>query len=170
MHYHKNARTNFAQRKAIKENIRENNKELAAHYLVSPNTISKWKHSDRCQDHSSRPETIHYALSKDEARLIIKVRDHGLLFDERLEVLAPYIERLNKSNCYRTLLRYKLPVLIPPSIHILLSKTTDEWAYLSDHPAESVAQIHSIWANRELKIISNKNILNFFTAHPFGFF
>ena len=36
MHYHKNARTNIAQRKAIKENNRENNKELAAHYLSSP--------------------------------------------------------------------------------------------------------------------------------------
>jgi len=55
MHYHKNARTNIAQRKAIKENNSKNNKELAAHYLVSPNTISKWKNSDRIQDHSSRP-------------------------------------------------------------------------------------------------------------------
>lgn len=114
MHYHKNARTNIAQRKAIKENNSKNNKELAAHYLVSPNTISKWKNSDRIQDHSSRPDTIHYALSKDEERLIIKVRDHGLLLDELLEALAPYIERLNKSNCYRTLLRYNRNRLTQP--------------------------------------------------------
>ena len=79
MHYHKNARTNIVQTKAIKQNNRKNNKQLAAHYLVISNTISKQKNSDPIQDHSSRPDTIHYALTKDEQTLIIKVRDHGLL-------------------------------------------------------------------------------------------
>ena len=116
MHYHKNARTNIAQRLAINENNRKNNKELAAHCLVSPNTFSKLKNSDRIQVHPSSPDTIHYALSKDEERLIIIVRDLGLLLDERLEALAPYIVRLNKSNCYRTLLRYNSNRLTQPEI------------------------------------------------------
>jgi len=51
--------------------------------------------------------TIHYALTKAEERIIIKVRDQGFLLDDLLEALSPYIERLNRPNCYRTLLRYK---------------------------------------------------------------
>jgi len=107
MQYHHNAKTNIAQRQAIKEAKSTSNRILAKQYCVSHTTIGKWKNSDQVEDHSSRPLTIHYALTKVEERIITKVRDQGFLLDELLEALAPYIERLNRSNCYRTLLRYK---------------------------------------------------------------
>jgi len=40
-HNHKNARTNIAQSKANKDNNSKNNKQIAAHYLDTPKTISK---------------------------------------------------------------------------------------------------------------------------------
>jgi len=107
MQYHHNAKTNIAQRQAIKEAKSTPNRNLAKQYCVSHTTIGKWKNSDQVEDHSSRPQTIHYALTKAEERIIIKVRDQGFLLDELLEALLPYIERLNRSNCYRTLLHYK---------------------------------------------------------------
>lgn len=107
MKYHKNAKTNQKQREAIKQGTGESYRALSDKYCVSPTTIGKWKNSDHTQDKSSRPYRIHYALTKDEERIILKVRDHGLVLDQILESLGPYIERLNRTNCYRILLKYK---------------------------------------------------------------
>jgi transposase InsO family protein len=107
MNYHNNAKTNQKQRQAIQQESNKSYRELSAQYCVSQTTIGKWKKSDQTRDHSSRPYRIHYALSKDEERIIVKVRDQGFLLDDLLETLSPYIERLNRSNCYRTLLKYK---------------------------------------------------------------
>lgn len=108
MHYHRNAKTNIAQREHIQVNRLMPNRVLAKQLLVSHTTVGNWKNSQQTEDHSSRPHRIHYALTKAEERIIIKVRDQGLFtLDELLEALEPYIERLNRSNCYRTLLRYK---------------------------------------------------------------
>ena len=107
MQYHHNTKTNIAQCQAIKEAKSTPNRNLAKQYCISHTTIGKWKNSDQVEDHSSRPQTIHYALTKAEERIIIKVRDQEFLLDELLEALLPYIERLNCSNCYRTLLHYK---------------------------------------------------------------
>jgi transposase-like protein len=107
MHYHSNAKTNIFQRQMIKEKRSIPNRMLAQKFCVSHTTISKWKNANHTKDLPSRPRTIHYALTKDEERIIVKVRDKGFFLNELLEALAPYIERLNRSNCYRTLLRYK---------------------------------------------------------------
>ena len=107
MQYHYNAKTNIAQRQKIKENRSVSNRILANQYCVSHTTIGKWKKREELLDKSSRPETIHYALTKAEERIIIKVRDRGFFLDELLEALSPYLERLNRSNCFRTLVRYK---------------------------------------------------------------
>jgi len=59
MQYHHNAKTNIAQRQAIKEAESTPNRTLAKQYCVSHTTIGKWKNSDQVKDHSSRPLTIH---------------------------------------------------------------------------------------------------------------
>lgn len=106
MQYHHNAKTNFQQRQAIKKS-KESTRDLAECFRVSHVTVAKWKASETPYDRSSRPHRIHYALTKAEERIIVKVRDKGFLLDELLESLAPYIEKLKRPNCYRTLLRYK---------------------------------------------------------------
>jgi transposase InsO family protein len=107
MQYHNNAKTNQKQRQAIQREPQKSSRDLSAQFCVSRTTIAKWKKADHTTDKSSRPYRIHYALSKDEERIIVKVRDQGFLLDELLETLSPYLERLNRSNCYRTLLKYK---------------------------------------------------------------
>lgn len=106
MQYHNNAKTNIKQRQAIKES-NETTRDLAERFKISNVTVAKWKSSEILEDHSSRPHNIHYALTKAEERIILKVRDKGFLLDELLETLSPYIEKIRKSNCYRILLRYK---------------------------------------------------------------
>ena len=61
--YHANATTNVRLRNAINQS-NLTNLQLSEHYGVSQNTISKWKKRTDFKDKSSRPETIHYALSE----------------------------------------------------------------------------------------------------------
>lgn len=110
MQYHYNAKTNIQQRKIIKETIGKiSSRDLAEKFQVSHQTISKWRKVEHLEDKSSKPNKIHYALSKSEEKIIKKVRKKGLFsLDELLIALGPYIEKLNRSNCYRTLKRYRL--------------------------------------------------------------
>lgn len=71
MHYHRNAKTNISQRKAIKEN-RESARRLAEQYLVSHATTAKWKKVGHLEDKSHRPDIIHYAVSQEYWTLIKK--------------------------------------------------------------------------------------------------
>jgi transposase-like protein len=106
--YHHNAKTNIFQRISIKQS-NLSSRELADHYGVSHVTICKWKHVEHVEDKKSRPETIHFALSKTDERILIRARKKGLFsLDDLLDTLSPYLVKLNRSNCYRTLVRYRL--------------------------------------------------------------
>jgi len=78
-------------------------------YRVSHVTVAKWKLVEHLEDKSSRPKTIHYALSRAEIQIIKKVRKRGLFSLDNLYLsLAPYLAKLNRTNCYRVLKRCKL--------------------------------------------------------------
>ncbi len=60
--YHSNARTYRHVREIIQESDLAN-VELANMYRINIQTVSKWRNRDYQEDKSSRPNTIHYALS-----------------------------------------------------------------------------------------------------------
>ena len=108
MQYHRNAKTNIEQRQIIQESS-ESTRSLGNRFLVSHVTVAKWRKAEHLEDKSSRPKTIYYALSKAECRIIVKVRKRGLFsLDDLYLSLKPYLEKLNRTNCYRTLVRYRL--------------------------------------------------------------
>jgi len=106
MQYHSNAKTNVNQRQYIHES-KKSSRTLAEEVKVSHVTCNKWKNAPQAKDQTSRPHTIHYALTKADERIIIAVRDKGFLLDDILDALEPYISGLKRSNLYRTLVRYK---------------------------------------------------------------
>ncbi len=110
MQYHYNAKTNIQQRQMIKDAENKlSSRDLGRKFQVSHVTIAKWRKVEHLEDKSSRPERIHYALSETEQKIIKKVRKRGLFsLDDLVISLSPYIKRLNRTNCWRTLLRYKL--------------------------------------------------------------
>ena len=61
--YHANATTNVRLRNTINKSTLTN-LQLSEQYGVSQNTISKWKNRENFEDKSSRPNTIHYALTR----------------------------------------------------------------------------------------------------------
>ena len=60
--YHSNAKLNQHSRERIQYSSLSNI-ELATIHSVNEKTIAKWKSRDFTEDKSSRPHTIHYALS-----------------------------------------------------------------------------------------------------------
>lgn len=108
MQIHRNASTNVKQRKVIQQSF-ESSRQLAKRFYVSHVTCAKWKKADHIEDKKSTPQTIHYAIEKSFWK-IIKVARRSLLLnlDELVNTLQPYLEKLNRSNCYRILLHYHL--------------------------------------------------------------
>ena len=78
--YHPNAVTNIHIRRQIKESSLTN-VELAQTFHTSPATISKWKNRETCEDKSSRPHQIVYALNELEESLVVP---NGMEFTNRL--------------------------------------------------------------------------------------
>ena len=113
MQYYYNAKTNIQQRKIIKETAHKlSSRDLAERFQVSHVTIAKWRKVEHLEDKSSRPNKIYYALSEAEQKIIRKVRKRGLFsLDDILISLSPFIKRLNRTNCWRTLKRYRLNTL-----------------------------------------------------------
>ena len=110
MQYHYNAKTNIQQRKIIKETAQQLScRDLASRFQVSPETIAKWRRVEHLEDKSRRPNRIYYLLSETEQKIKRKVRKRGLFsLDDLLISLSPYIKKLNRTNCWRTLKRYRL--------------------------------------------------------------
>jgi len=108
MHYHRNAKTNVNQRLTMK-NSHKSSRALGLQYEISHVTANKWKKRAEPADKSSRPETIHYAVDPAFWKIVKKVRQKALFtLDDLLVALKPYIEHLNRPNCYRILLHYRL--------------------------------------------------------------
>lgn len=101
--YHSNARLNKHSR-AIIQKSQLKNSCLAEQFSVSHKTILKWKGRDFTHDNSSRPHTIHYALTPLEKRLIGLVRSTTWMsLDDVVDTVATVIPKANRSNVSRTL-------------------------------------------------------------------
>lgn len=111
---HRNAKTNRHLRRLIQASSKSI-RQLAAELRLSPTTIWKWKHAGRVDNHSTRPKTIHYRLTKLEERILVKVRRHlRLPAAECVGLVKPYIPKLTLPTAYRILSRYGLSVLPQP--------------------------------------------------------
>lgn len=108
MHYHRNAKTNIEQRRAMNASALSARK-LAKQYLVSHVTTAKWKKVGHLEDKSHRPDIIHYAVPQEYWELIKKVREKAKLpIDDLLLQLAEYVPSLKRGNLYRILRFYQL--------------------------------------------------------------
>ena len=100
--YHSNATTNVRLRSEINKS-EASICALSIKYGVSAPTIYKWKNRSEFEDKSSRPNSIHYALS--ELEMIIATKLRSLTWwslDEITEVVSPLDPVKIRSAVYRT--------------------------------------------------------------------
>lgn len=103
--YHANATTNVRLRNQINQS-NLTNLQLSEHYGVSQNTVSKWKNRTNFEDKTSRPKTIHYALSELEMLIAIELRYlTWWALDEITEAIKPDEPEKIRSAVYRTFVR-----------------------------------------------------------------
>lgn len=106
--YHANATTNVRLRNEISQS-NLTNLQLSEQYGVSQNTISKWKKRTDFKDKSSRPETIHYALSELEILIAVELRVlTWWALDEITEAINPENPEKIRSAVYRTFVREEI--------------------------------------------------------------
>lgn len=106
--YHSNARTNSHTRSIIQQSDLTN-VELANKYNVNVKTIAKYKTRDFTEDKSSRPNTIHYALSYLDKEIIRVVRTLTWMeLDDLTDTIVGIIPHANRSNIYRTLKAFEI--------------------------------------------------------------
>ena len=108
---HKNARTNYAIRLAIKQSS-EPILHLANKYHLSWQTVKKWKERESIEDKSSRPHRLRISLTKEEEDLILFERKK---FKKTVEEIffstEGVIPNIYPLKIYRCLVRYGLNVL-----------------------------------------------------------
>lgn len=103
--YHSNATTNIRLRSEI-NNSNLSYTELSSKYGVSEKTIYKWKNRQHFKDKSSRPTTIHYALSELEMLIAVELRNiTWWSLDEITEAVNPVEPEKIRSAVYRTFVR-----------------------------------------------------------------
>jgi Integrase core domain. len=108
---HKNARTNYAIRLAIKQSS-ESISHLASKYNLSWITVKKWKERESIEDKSSRPHRLRISLSKEEEDLILFERKKFKKTVEEIYFsLNDKVPNLYPLKIYRCLVRYGLNVL-----------------------------------------------------------
>lgn len=108
---HKNAKTNYAIRLAIKQSP-ESISALASHYHLSWQTAKKWKERETIEDSSSRPRRLRTTLTQEQEDLILFERKKlKKTVEEIYFSLDKVIPSLYPSKIYRCLVRYGLSVL-----------------------------------------------------------
>lgn len=108
MKYHSNAKTNVHIRQLIRDS-NDSIRDLAKRFKVNPKTVCKWKNRKSSEDHSNRPLTVKYTLTKEQKRIIALVRKHlKSPLDDIVDLLKAYIPKINRSNCYRALVEHRL--------------------------------------------------------------
>jgi len=108
---HKNARTNYAIRLAIKQSS-EPISHLASKYNLSWITVKKWKERESIEDKSSRPHRLRISLTKEEEDLILFERKKFKKTVEEIYFsLNDKVPNLYPLKIYRCLVRYGLNVL-----------------------------------------------------------
>jgi transposase InsO family protein len=105
---HKNAKTNYAIRKAIKES-RASISSLTTQYHLSWQTVKKWKGRDTLEDQPSRPHQLRTNLTPNQIEQILFERKQ---FKKTVEdiffTLAGEIPNLYPMKVYRVLARHSL--------------------------------------------------------------
>jgi transposase InsO family protein len=106
--YHSNARTNSHMRKSIQQSG-QSNQELSEQFYVSLQTVSKWRNRETTKDRSSRPHTIHYALSAEEKEIVRIVRTSTWMpLDDLVDTVRSVIPHASRSTISRTLRSQKI--------------------------------------------------------------
>ena len=105
---HPRATTNGHIRRQIQDS-NESIRELAKRFKINPKTVQKWKKRNSVADLPFGTKTVHYVLGKNERRIIAKIRKHlKIELDDLVDILKEYIPKINRSNCYRVLVRHQL--------------------------------------------------------------
>lgn len=108
---HKNAKTNYAIRRQIKQSNLPIN-TLAKKYNLSWLTVKKWKERESVEDLSSRPHRLRTTLTKQQEDLILFERKKFKKTVEEIYFsLEGKIPNLYPLKVYRCLKRYGLSVL-----------------------------------------------------------
>ena len=82
---------------------------MANRHNVNVKTIAKYKERDFTEDKSSRPNTIHYALSPIDKEIIRVVRTLTWMeLDDLTDTIVGIIPHANRSNIYRTLKAFEI--------------------------------------------------------------
>ena len=103
--YHSNASTNIRLRSEINKS-ELSNIALTEKLGVSENTIRKWKNRTSFEDRSSKPHSIHYALSNLEMLIAVELRAMTWwALDEITEIINPENPETIRSAVYRTFVR-----------------------------------------------------------------
>jgi transposase-like protein len=103
--YHSNATTNVRLRNQI-NNSNGTYLEISKKFDVSVNTVKKWKRRYYFEDKSSKPNTIHYSLSKLEMLIAVELRSiTWWALDEITEAINPEEPEKIRSAVYRTFVR-----------------------------------------------------------------
>jgi transposase InsO family protein len=111
MNYHNNSTTNKVQRLEIQSSS-STISNLSKRFCVTSKTISKWKHRSTTDDVSSRPHTIHYALTEGEQHLFVTVRQFTWLpADDLVDLLKPIVAHAGHSNVSRTFKRFDVHIV-----------------------------------------------------------
>jgi hypothetical protein len=108
---HKNAKTNYAIRQAIKQS-REPISVLATKYHLAWQTVKKWQERESVEDLSSRPHRLRTTLTQEQEDLILFERKK---FKKTVEEIFFSVEgaipNVYPIKIYRCLVRYGLSVL-----------------------------------------------------------
>lgn len=105
---HKNAKTNYAIRQAIKAS-RESVGVLAAKYHLCWATVNKWKRRESVEDYSSRPERLRTDLTPEQIdRILFERKQFKKTLEDIFFTLEGDIPNLYPMKIYRVLARHGL--------------------------------------------------------------
>lgn len=112
---HGSAKTTEAVRFAI-QNSKESLRSLAKKYLLTPNTVAKWKKRTTTQDAPMGPKNPRSTvLTMEEEAICIAFRRHTLLsLDDCLYALQATIPKLSRSSLHRLFQRHNMSRLPNP--------------------------------------------------------
>lgn len=105
---HKNAKTNYAIRQAIKES-RKSVSALAVTYHLSWATVKKWKQRESVEDYSSRPERLRTHVTREQVeKILFERKQFKKTIEDIFFSLEGEIPNLYPMKIYRVLARYNL--------------------------------------------------------------
>lgn len=105
MQIHSNATTNIKQRHYLRQST-QSCRALAAQYQVAVGTVQRWKHRETPEDRSTRPHTVHYALTPEEEAFVLRLRSQDLSLDAVLDAIAGVLPQATRASVHRLFVRH----------------------------------------------------------------